>query len=554
MARQTVFNNDTGLAARTKINANSQELYQGTHVHEAPAKSGAMHNDDELPLLDFAASFGLRKLTWASLKSALTGFFNSLYLTGDAGDARYAAQGHGHDLATEEAAGFLSAADKIKLDGLDPGAAATDDIHVAEAVHGAAVKAAPADADEFGVVDSEDAHALKRVTWAGLKGALGTAAMADAGDEAGCVVQLDELGRLPAVSGALLTGLSSSDHGMLEGLGDDDHPQYFNVSRGDDRYAGKDHGHDGANESVPGFLSADDKAKLNGIATGANAYTHPDHVGDVTSTGDGATQIALAAVTNAKLAPMTAGTIKGRRSSSGSGDPEDCTLSDVLDLVGSAEQGDLLYRGSTGWVRLPAGPDGHCLKSQGSGQNPVWAAMGGDGGGGSANWELLQTLDLNEDGPLGAMVFAGLGSFRKYLFEFEHLESTGYGYALILQMSSNNGLSWDNGASDYAWLRSQLGGYAEARNVSNECPVSGAVGNAEGKGLTGQMELYDPGSAVLRTCYSGTLFHADADSGYLQASYVAGRRNDPSAVNAVQFYFGTGDAVGGKVRLFGWHD
>ena len=28
-----------------------------------------------------------------------------------------------------------------------------------------------------------------------------------------------------------------TDHGQLNGLGDDDHPQYFNQSRGDARYA-----------------------------------------------------------------------------------------------------------------------------------------------------------------------------------------------------------------------------------------------------------------------------------------------------------------------------
>jgi hypothetical protein len=34
------------------------------------------------------------------------------------------------------------------------------------------------------------------------------------------------------------------DHGGLEGLGDDDHPQYLNNTRGDARYASGTHGHD----------------------------------------------------------------------------------------------------------------------------------------------------------------------------------------------------------------------------------------------------------------------------------------------------------------------
>ena len=43
------------------------------------------------------------------------------------------------------------------------------------------------------------------------------------------------------------------------------------------------------------------KSKLDGIATSANAYVHPNHSGDVTSIADGATTIASNAVTTAKI-------------------------------------------------------------------------------------------------------------------------------------------------------------------------------------------------------------------------------------------------------------
>ncbi len=45
-----------------------------------------------------------------------------------------------------------------------------------------------------------------------------------------------------------------------------------------------------------------DHTKLNAIAASANNYTHPNHTGDVTSSGDGATTIANDAVTGAKIA------------------------------------------------------------------------------------------------------------------------------------------------------------------------------------------------------------------------------------------------------------
>ena len=97
--------------------------------------------------------------------------------------------------------------------------------------------------------------------------------------------------------------------------------------------------------------------------------------GDVTGSGTGsfAATVANDAVTNAKLNNMAASTIKARKTAS-TGDPEDCTLSEVLDLIGSAAQGDILYRDASSWARLGAGTSGHFLKTQGAAANPTWAA------------------------------------------------------------------------------------------------------------------------------------------------------------------------------------
>lgn len=54
--------------------------------------------------------------------------------------------------------------------------------------------------------------------------------------------------------------------------------RYYTESEIDTKLSGKSnsgHGHDAATQSAAGFMSANDKKKLDGIASGANAYTHP---------------------------------------------------------------------------------------------------------------------------------------------------------------------------------------------------------------------------------------------------------------------------------------
>ena len=89
-----------------------------------------------------------------------------------------------------------------------------------------------------------------------------------------------------------------------------------------------------------------DHTKLNGIATSANNYVHPNHSGDVTSSADGATTIANDAVTAAKI-----------------------------DL--SIVQGDIIYgTGTDAWAKLAKGTAGQALIMNSGATAPEWGAAG----------------------------------------------------------------------------------------------------------------------------------------------------------------------------------
>jgi hypothetical protein len=104
-------------------------------------------------------------------------------------------------------------------------------------------------------------------------------------------------------------------------------------------FATSGHSHSNASAEAAGFMSADDKTKLTGIAENANNYTHPNHSGDVTSVGDGATTIANDAVTNAKMANMVANSLKGNATAD-SADPSDIPIA-ANQLLARSSSGNL---------------------------------------------------------------------------------------------------------------------------------------------------------------------------------------------------------------------
>mgnify|MGYP000969150404 CR=1 FL=1 len=114
-------------------------------------------------------------------------------------------------------------------------------------------------------------------------------------------------------------------------------------------------------------------------------YTHPNHSGDVTSSGDGATTIGdnkvltkhilNANVTNAKLANMAAKTLKGRKETS-AGVPQDLTAAEVRTLLNVADgANNYSHPTGAGSNHIPTGGNaGQILVNTASG-TVQWANM-----------------------------------------------------------------------------------------------------------------------------------------------------------------------------------
>jgi hypothetical protein len=122
-------------------------------------------------------------------------------------------------------------------------------------------------------------------------------------------------------------------------------------------------------------LTLTGNASIGGTSSGTNTGDQTITLtGDVTGSGTGsfAATIANDAVTYAKMQNVSATSRVLGRKTAAAGDTEECTLSEVLDMIGSAAQGDILYRGAATWARLAAGTSGQILQSGGAGGNPSW--------------------------------------------------------------------------------------------------------------------------------------------------------------------------------------
>lgn len=115
------------------------------------------------------------------------------------------------------------------------------------------------------------------------------------------------------------------------------------------------------------------------ITAGTDTVLGRNGSGNLTFASLATSQIANDAVTYAKMQNISSTDRILGRDSVGAGDTEELTLSQVLDFIGSAAQGDVLYRGAAGWERLGAGTSGQVLTTSGAGANPTWSTPSSGG-------------------------------------------------------------------------------------------------------------------------------------------------------------------------------
>lgn len=173
------------------------------------------------------------------------------------------------------------------------------------------------------------------------------------------------------------------------------------------------------------------------------------------------------------------------------------------------------------------------------------------GGGGAL--VFISSLTASSDATLSFAT--GIDStYDRYIFIFDGLVPSVDNKQLYMRTSTNGGSSYDSGASDYASGIQYLSGGTQSVSANDSdsfCRASAPnVGFAAGESVSGTIDLENAPNASLYTKITtiGTYVNT---SGIAKGFYGGGNRKSAADVDAVQFFFDTGNVVSGEIRMYG---
>lgn len=252
-------------------------------------------------------------------------------------------------------------------------------------------------------------------------------------------------------------------------------------------------------------------------------------------------------VTYAKIQNVSATSRILGRKTSGAGDVEECTLSEILDFVGSAAQGDLLYRGAATWARLGAGTSGQVLTTGGAGANPSWSSSG--------TRVLLQTQNASASASIAFSSTYLTSTYKAYEIEMIDVISASDGVSMQLVVSEDNGSNYKT-TNEYNYANLNVGsgsataGAAVGAAAANILLQTNNTGNAAGEGLAGKIRVYNP---LGTTLYKKFLYDTvSMTSGEISThTRGCGEYLAVAAINNIKLQFSSGNITSGIFKLYG---
>ena len=180
---------------------------------------------------------------------------------------------------------------------------------------------------------------------------------------------------------------------------------------------------------------------------------------------------------------------------------------------------------------------------------------GGADGADAANGADTDFELVASSSPSGAssVEFTSISStYKRLMLVWENVTPATDNVTLRLRISTDNGSTWDNGASDYAYAcisvegsSSKDGGDASANHIVLS---KNAIGNASNEQSCGYCEIYNPSNS--KYTYLTALSVSFSNLGAGSFSSLGGGRLASSVVDAIQISMSSGN-LSGEFRLYG---
>lgn len=216
--------------------------------------------------------------------------------------------------------------------------------------------------------------------------------------------------------------------------------------------------------------------------------------------------------------------------------------------VGSDAEGDIYYRdGSGNLARLAIGTAGQSLAVNSGATAPEWTDEAAGGA-----WELIGTVTASND---ASVAFTGLSStYFAYKVYMDDITPATDSVTFYMRTSTNNGSSYDSGASDYEWTFMRSPSNSSTPGGSGDTADSqiefGLVGGSSGnEALSGFVDIINPsGTGETRVV---AIINYDRASAVLEQTTIAGKRKSAADVDAIQFLYSSGNIESGTFKLYG---
>jgi len=165
---------------------------------------------------------------------------------------------------------------------------------------------------------------------------------------------------------------------------------------------------------------------------------------------------------------------------------------------------------------------------------------------------LVQTISASASINVTSIITS---EFDTYVIEIQDLIPATDNVSLWMRTSSNNGTSWDSGASDYSHIKTGIFTGSTATFTSqalsdNTCALAAAISNGAGRSFNATIKLRNPLNSSLYTTGGFVSSHSD-NTNQLSNFQGSFRRTSASAVNAFQFLMSSGNITSGVVRVYG---